>query len=241
MPSSQCRFAIRPSQATQASCVVEWRRRANRAALQTDSRSQIFEDLPVSPAAAVLVVGNHLFAACLMMPMRVSQSGQLAATFSLSTELRWRVLSRCCMANTRAGPSSSPRENSACAGRNHRPPGPAARARFFRPWSLQNFAIWRAAPVTCRMCIPCWRDRRCRCSRGRRLRGCWSGSRPCSARRRRAFSRSACRSCRSSPGCSSRLPSIIRIADVDRAYAALNQATNTRRFAYIGGWFSFGE
>src|SRR5204863_4561765 len=22
---------------------------------------------------------------------------------------------------------------------------------------------------------------------------------------------------------------------------ALNQATNTRRFAYIGGWFSFGE
>jgi hypothetical protein len=37
-----------------------------------------------------------------MMPMRVSQSGQLVATLSLSTELRWRVFSRCCIANMRA-------------------------------------------------------------------------------------------------------------------------------------------
>src|SRR5712671_2067620 len=41
------------------------RSRADLAALQADSRSQIFEDLPVRPSAAVLVVGNHLFAACL--------------------------------------------------------------------------------------------------------------------------------------------------------------------------------
>src|SRR5882672_6555174 len=40
------------------------RRRADLAALQADSRSQIFQDLPVGPAAAVLVVGDHLFAAC---------------------------------------------------------------------------------------------------------------------------------------------------------------------------------
>ena len=39
-----------------------------------------------------------------MMRMRVSQSVQLVATLSLSTELRWRVLSRCCMANMRARP-----------------------------------------------------------------------------------------------------------------------------------------
>src|SRR5207244_13072131 len=36
--------------------------------------------------------------------MRVSQSLQLVATFSLSTELRCRVLSRCCSANMRARP-----------------------------------------------------------------------------------------------------------------------------------------
>src|SRR6266849_4857147 len=39
-----------------------------------------------------------------MMRMRVSQSLQLAATLSLSTELRWRVFSRCCRANMRARP-----------------------------------------------------------------------------------------------------------------------------------------
>jgi hypothetical protein len=39
-----------------------------------------------------------------MMRSRVSQSVQLVATLSLSTELRWRVLSRCCMANIRARP-----------------------------------------------------------------------------------------------------------------------------------------
>src|SRR4051812_7704209 len=39
-----------------------------------------------------------------MMRMRVSQSLQLAATLSLSTELRCRVLSRCCRANIRARP-----------------------------------------------------------------------------------------------------------------------------------------
>src|SRR6266566_3761547 len=38
--------------------------RADLAALQTDSRSQFFQDLPVGPSAAVLVVGDHLFAAC---------------------------------------------------------------------------------------------------------------------------------------------------------------------------------
>jgi hypothetical protein len=31
----------------------------------------------------------------------------------------------------------------------------------------------------------CWRDRRCRCNRGRRFRHCWSESQPCSGRRRR--------------------------------------------------------
>src|SRR6267143_2321494 len=41
------------------------RSRADLAALQADSRSQIFEDLPMRPSAAVVVVGNHLFAACL--------------------------------------------------------------------------------------------------------------------------------------------------------------------------------
>src|SRR5437667_1652624 len=41
------------------------RRRADLAARKADPRSQIFQDLPVSPSAAVPVVGNHLFAACL--------------------------------------------------------------------------------------------------------------------------------------------------------------------------------
>src|SRR5882762_9074942 len=40
------------------------RRRADRAALQADSRSKFLEDFPVSPSAAMLVIGNHLFAAC---------------------------------------------------------------------------------------------------------------------------------------------------------------------------------
>ena len=39
--------------------------------------------------------------------IRVSQSVQLAATLSLSTELRWRVFRRCCMANMRARPTVS--------------------------------------------------------------------------------------------------------------------------------------
>src|SRR5258706_15736946 len=39
-----------------------------------------------------------------MMRMRVSQSLQLVATLSLSTELRWRVFRRCCRANVRARP-----------------------------------------------------------------------------------------------------------------------------------------
>src|ERR1700680_2291794 len=34
-----------------------------------------------------------------MIFSRVSQSGQLAATFSFRTELRWRVFCRCCMTN----------------------------------------------------------------------------------------------------------------------------------------------
>src|ERR1035438_2529816 len=38
------------------------------------------------------------------MASRVSQSGQLAATFSFSTELRWRVFCRCCMTNIFARP-----------------------------------------------------------------------------------------------------------------------------------------
>src|SRR6267143_3849017 len=39
--------------------------RADLAALQADSRSQFFQDLPVGPSAAVLVVGDHFFTACL--------------------------------------------------------------------------------------------------------------------------------------------------------------------------------
>src|SRR6185295_15267462 len=39
-----------------------------------------------------------------MMRMRVSQSLQLVATLSFSTELRWRVFRRCCKANIRARP-----------------------------------------------------------------------------------------------------------------------------------------
>src|SRR5262245_52486423 len=42
-----------------------------------------------------------------MMRMRVSQSAQLVATLSLSTELRCRVLRRCCRANMRARPRVS--------------------------------------------------------------------------------------------------------------------------------------
>src|SRR4030095_3367439 len=40
----------------------------------------------------------------LMIRIRVSQSVQFVATLSFSTELRWRVFNRCCMANMRARP-----------------------------------------------------------------------------------------------------------------------------------------
>jgi len=57
-------------------------------ARKPDARPEVFEDLPVRAPAPVLVVGDHLLAATRgMMPMRVSQSGQLVATLSLSTEV----------------------------------------------------------------------------------------------------------------------------------------------------------
>ena len=63
-PSSQGRFDISASQASQHSCVeARSARLAHRLALQPDALAQRLEDGPVRPAAAMLVVGDDLLAA----------------------------------------------------------------------------------------------------------------------------------------------------------------------------------
>src|SRR5882672_4620903 len=112
MPSSQCRFAIKPSQATQASCVVAMGDAA-RISLRFKPirvpRSSRISQCALPPPWSWSAITSSLHA--LIMPMRVSQSLQLVATLSFSTEFRWRVLSRCCSANMRARPLLSGSRN----------------------------------------------------------------------------------------------------------------------------------
>src|SRR5258706_1084525 len=105
MPSSQWRFAIRPSQAAQQSS-VEGRGLARRISslrmpMRTPRSSRICQ-CARPPPWSWSEMTSSLQAP--MMRMRVSQSGQLVATLSLRTELRCRVFSRCCSANMRARP-----------------------------------------------------------------------------------------------------------------------------------------
>src|SRR6266571_2364052 len=105
MPSSQWRFAIRPSQAAQASSVEGSglaARKARRWRPILTPRSSRICQCGRPPPCSWSATTSSLQAR--MMRMRVSQSLQLAATLSLSTELRWRVFSRCCRANMRARP-----------------------------------------------------------------------------------------------------------------------------------------
>src|SRR6185295_7060100 len=108
IPSSQCLFAIRPSHAFHASW-VEGRGFAAVSSprlrpMRVPSSSRIAQCGRPPPCAwSAMTSSLHAW----RMRMRVSQSSQLVATLSFSTELRCRVLSRCCMANICARPSVS--------------------------------------------------------------------------------------------------------------------------------------
>src|SRR5581483_5977683 len=105
MPSSQCRFAISPSHAAQQSSVdasgCALRISARFMPMRTPRSSRICQ-CGRPPPCAWSAITSSLHAA--MMRMRVSQSVQLVATLSFKTELRCRVLSRCCSTNMRARP-----------------------------------------------------------------------------------------------------------------------------------------
>src|SRR5882762_5671123 len=105
MPSSQWRFPISPSHAAQQSSVegsglAFWIAPRVRP-MRTPRSSRIFQ-CGRPPPCAWSAITSSLQAS--MMRMRVSQSLQLAATLSFSTEFRCRVFRRCCRANVRARP-----------------------------------------------------------------------------------------------------------------------------------------
>src|SRR3954451_14221367 len=108
IPSSECLFAISPSHAFQASWVEGKGFAAisalRRTPMRTPRSSRIAQcGRPPPYAWSAITSSLHAW----RMRMRVSQSSQLVATLSFSTELRCRVLRRCCMAKVLARPSVS--------------------------------------------------------------------------------------------------------------------------------------